>query len=180
MQSRALRAAEGILQTRLLMSEQLGGSIPTPFLTVLIFWISVLFRGFGLLVRFNATVTVALVGALSDAVDQTGYRERHPWHAESVKTGQHGRDQLAKNWPSIYTQERGADEPAEKPVQLERGASTGDHRTSSKAISGPFIIAQSCGSAQSRAGAERTNRAVDAAGVSRDARKWQWKEVSET
>ena len=51
-----------------LMFEQLGGSISWPFLTVLIFWISVLFLGFGLFARFNTTVTVALlVGALSVA-----------------------------------------------------------------------------------------------------------------
>ena len=50
------------------MFEQLGGSISWPFLTVLIFWICVLFLGFGLFARFNTTVTVALlVGALSVA-----------------------------------------------------------------------------------------------------------------
>lgn len=65
-QSRAMQMTESILQTRLLMSQQLGGSIPWPFLTVLVFWICVLFLGFGLFVRFNVTVTVALfVGALS-------------------------------------------------------------------------------------------------------------------
>jgi hypothetical protein len=48
--------------------EQLGGSIAWPFLAVLVFWVSVLFLGFGLAARFNATVTVALlVGALSVA-----------------------------------------------------------------------------------------------------------------
>ena len=50
------------------MFEQLGGSISWPFLTVLVFWICVLFLGFGLFARFNTTVTVALlVGALSVA-----------------------------------------------------------------------------------------------------------------
>jgi hypothetical protein len=66
MQSRAIQAAENIAQTRLLMFEQSGGSISWPFLTVLIFWISVLLLGFGLFARFNATVILALlVGALS-------------------------------------------------------------------------------------------------------------------
>src|SRR5438270_3423138 len=68
MQSRAVQESEAISQSRLLMFEQLGGSIPWPFLTVLVFWICVLFIGFGLFARFNTTVTVALlVGALSVA-----------------------------------------------------------------------------------------------------------------
>ena len=68
MQSRAVQESEAISQSRLLMFEQLGGSIPWPFLMVLIFWICVLFLGFGLFARFNTTVTVAmLVGALSVA-----------------------------------------------------------------------------------------------------------------
>ena len=68
MQSRAVQESEAITQSRLLMFEQLGGSISWPFLTVLIFWICVLFLGFGLFARFNTTVTVALlVGALSVA-----------------------------------------------------------------------------------------------------------------
>jgi hypothetical protein len=59
---------ENITQSRLMMFEQLGGSISWPFLTVLVFWICVLFLGFGLFARFNTTVTVALlVGALSVA-----------------------------------------------------------------------------------------------------------------
>jgi hypothetical protein len=68
MQSRAIQEEESISQSRLLMFEQLGGSIAWPFLTVLVFWICVLFLGFGLFARFNATVAVALlVGALSVA-----------------------------------------------------------------------------------------------------------------
>ena len=38
---------------------------------------------------------------------------------------QHGRDQLAENWPHLYTPEQGANEPAEELVQLERGADFG-------------------------------------------------------
>jgi hypothetical protein len=68
MQSRAIQESESIAQSRLLMFEQLNGSIPWPFLTVLVFWICILFLGFGLFARFNATVTVALfMGALSVA-----------------------------------------------------------------------------------------------------------------
>jgi Protein of unknown function (DUF4239) len=66
MRGQAMQVSENIMHTRLLMLEQLGGSISWPFLTVLIFWICVLFFGFGLFARFNLTVTIALlVGALS-------------------------------------------------------------------------------------------------------------------
>src|SRR5262249_40924790 len=38
---------------------------------------------------------------------------------------QHGRDQLRENWPSLYTPDQGANEPAEELVELERGADYG-------------------------------------------------------
>jgi hypothetical protein len=64
--SQALQLAAAIQQTRLLMFEQLEGSIPAPFLAVLVFWLSVLFLGFGLFARGHATVLAAmLVGSLS-------------------------------------------------------------------------------------------------------------------
>ena len=67
MQNRALQLSETIGQTRLLMfAQRSGGSVSWPFLTVLVFWICVLFLGFGLFARANATVVVALlVGTLS-------------------------------------------------------------------------------------------------------------------
>lgn len=66
LQSRALQAAVSILQTRLLMSEQAEDSLPKPFLTMLIFWISALFLGFGLFTHWNGTVIGALLlGATS-------------------------------------------------------------------------------------------------------------------
>lgn len=68
MQSRAIELSQSIAQARLLMFEQLGSSIPWPFLAVLVFWISMLFLGFGMFSSPNATVTVALlVGSLSVA-----------------------------------------------------------------------------------------------------------------
>jgi hypothetical protein len=68
MQNRALQQSESIAQSRLMMFEQSSGSISGPFLTVLVFWICMLFLGFGLMARFNTIVTVALfVGALSVA-----------------------------------------------------------------------------------------------------------------
>lgn len=66
MQITALHEVESIVQTRLLMAMELGDSIAWPFLTVMVFWVSMLFLGFGLFSRFNATVTVGLfLGALS-------------------------------------------------------------------------------------------------------------------
>ena len=66
MQARAVQAAETLLQTRLLMFEQLGHEISWPVVSVLVGWITVLFLGFGLFTHFNVTVVVALLfGALS-------------------------------------------------------------------------------------------------------------------
>jgi glucose/arabinose dehydrogenase/mono/diheme cytochrome c family protein len=45
--------------------------------------------------------------------------------AGRILATQHGRDDLRENWPSLYTQEQGAGEPAEELVQLERGADYG-------------------------------------------------------
>jgi hypothetical protein len=66
LKSQAMQIGQNLGQTRLLMFEQSGSSIAWPFLTVLVFWISMLFLGFGLFARFNATVLVALfIGAIS-------------------------------------------------------------------------------------------------------------------
>ena len=68
LKSRALSLADSIAKSRLLMFENSGSQIPWPFLVVLIFWITVLFFGFGLLSRFNWTVAAALfLGSLSFA-----------------------------------------------------------------------------------------------------------------
>jgi hypothetical protein len=68
LKSQAMQVAQNLGQTRMLMFEQSGSSISWPFLTVLVFWICMLFLGFGLFARFNATVTVALfIGAISVA-----------------------------------------------------------------------------------------------------------------
>jgi Protein of unknown function (DUF4239) len=65
-QKRALEIGGALRHTRALMLEQANSSISWPFLAVLVFWISVLFVGFGLFARANATVIVALfIGALS-------------------------------------------------------------------------------------------------------------------
>jgi hypothetical protein len=66
LKSQAMQISQSIGQTRLLMFEQSSSAISRPFLTVLVFWICMLFLGFGLFARFNLTVAVALfIGALS-------------------------------------------------------------------------------------------------------------------
>jgi hypothetical protein len=66
LKSQAMQIAQNLAQTRLLMFEQSGSSISWPFLTIMVFWICMLFLGFGLFAQFNATVTVALfIGSIS-------------------------------------------------------------------------------------------------------------------
>lgn len=56
----ALSLALNIGQTRWLMFEQSGSSIPMPFLIILVFWIAIIFISFGLFAPSNATVIAAL------------------------------------------------------------------------------------------------------------------------
>jgi hypothetical protein len=66
-QKRAFKIGAALRHLRALMISQASiSAIPWPFLTVLVFWISVLFLGFGLFARLNAIVIVTLLmGALS-------------------------------------------------------------------------------------------------------------------
>jgi hypothetical protein len=67
-QSRALQLLASVAETRRMLAEQSRGSLSRPFLVVLISWLAVLFFGFGLFTRINATVVAALVvGCLSVA-----------------------------------------------------------------------------------------------------------------
>jgi hypothetical protein len=67
-QSRAAQALVDMAHLRRLMHTQTGGSLSWPFFVVLVFWLVVLFSGFGLLARANATVVAALfVGAVTVA-----------------------------------------------------------------------------------------------------------------
>lgn len=64
--ARAIELTVAITRTRMLVVEQQVSALPAPFLAVLIFWLVMLFLGFGLMTRFNQTVIAALlVGALS-------------------------------------------------------------------------------------------------------------------
>ncbi len=65
-QSKAFEIAVDLSQTRVLLYEQSIGSLPWPFLVVLVFWLVILFMAFGLFAPSNATVFAALfVGSLS-------------------------------------------------------------------------------------------------------------------
>jgi hypothetical protein len=67
-QSRAQQLLESVGEIRRLLAEQSRGELSWPFLVVLISWLSILFFGFGLFARFNATVAGSfLVGSLSVA-----------------------------------------------------------------------------------------------------------------
>ncbi len=60
-QTQALQIASELTRTRWLLTETQDSSIPTAFLVVLIFWLTILFTGFGLFAARNATVIVALL-----------------------------------------------------------------------------------------------------------------------
>jgi hypothetical protein len=66
--AQALQIASGLAQTQALLWTHVGGSIPVPFLVVLVFWLAMLFMSFGLYAPSNAVVVgVLMVGALSVA-----------------------------------------------------------------------------------------------------------------
>ena len=68
MQNQAMTLAADVARMRLLLFENLGASIPVPFLVVLVFWLCIIFASFGLFAPRNATVIAALcVSALSVA-----------------------------------------------------------------------------------------------------------------
>ena len=61
LQSRALELSNELTQMRWLLIVEGEGAIPTPFLVVLVSWLSIIFVGFGLLSAKNATVVAILV-----------------------------------------------------------------------------------------------------------------------
>lgn len=61
LRSEALRVAIELSRTRWLLFEQLGSSIPRPFLVILVFWLAVIFVSFGLFAPGNATVVSTLL-----------------------------------------------------------------------------------------------------------------------
>jgi len=68
LQSQALQLCNELAKTRWLLTEQDESAIPTPFLVVVIFWLTVLFISWGLFSPMNPTVVATLlVCALSVA-----------------------------------------------------------------------------------------------------------------
>jgi hypothetical protein len=66
LQSRALQVGERLTATRVALGQASDGAVLLPFLGVLLFWLAMLFAGFGLFARANTVVIGALlVGALS-------------------------------------------------------------------------------------------------------------------
>ena len=64
----AIQLLTDVGETRRILDEQAQGSLSEPFLMILVFWLCVLFLGFGLFARLNATVVLALMlGAMSVA-----------------------------------------------------------------------------------------------------------------
>jgi hypothetical protein len=59
--NRAIDVATDLVRTRAFLFEQSGSAIPAPFLTVLIFWLAVIFMSFSLFARLNGTVIVVLL-----------------------------------------------------------------------------------------------------------------------
>jgi hypothetical protein len=60
LQSRAIQAFTEGAQIRLQLFAQTGGSIPTPFLVILVFWLGAIFVSFTLFARTNLVVMAAL------------------------------------------------------------------------------------------------------------------------
>lgn len=96
--TRALQEAEAIGAGRLLMFTQLGTTVAWPLLIVLIFWLSMLFFGTGLLSDVNATIAVALfVGAVSVAAALFVIQELgDPYHGLLRITDQPFRNAIAQ------------------------------------------------------------------------------------
>jgi hypothetical protein len=66
--AQAMQIASELGRTRSLLLEQTEGTIPMPFLVVLVFWLTVIFTGLGLFAPSNSTiVAVLLVSSLSIA-----------------------------------------------------------------------------------------------------------------
>jgi Protein of unknown function (DUF4239) len=69
LQQRALDLSTSIASTRWLAVEQSGSSVSLPFVIVMVFWLTTLFMGFGMMAEANPTIiAVLLVCALSVSI----------------------------------------------------------------------------------------------------------------
>lgn len=81
LQAQALQISGDLLQARWLLIEQTQSSVPTVFLVILVFWLTVFYASFGLFALRNATAVVALLlvstaalcGVLADDVSARGF-----------------------------------------------------------------------------------------------------------
>ena len=86
LQAQALSIAMGLLQTRWLQYEQTTAAVSMPLLVVLVFWLAVIFFGFGLFAPRNATVVAALlICALSVSAAILLILEMYTPHAGLIK-----------------------------------------------------------------------------------------------
>jgi hypothetical protein len=60
LQTKAIDTSDDLAKTRLLLYAKAGGSIPMPFLLVLISWLTIIFASFSLFAENNATTITAL------------------------------------------------------------------------------------------------------------------------
>jgi hypothetical protein len=68
LQARALELSSHVAQTRMLAIAQAQTSLPAVFVVILVLWLSIMFAGFGVVTRNNATVIITLfLSALSVA-----------------------------------------------------------------------------------------------------------------
>ena len=61
MQSQALQLGNDLLQSRWLLIEENQNELPTPFLVVLLCWLTILYTTYGLFAPRNATVIIVLL-----------------------------------------------------------------------------------------------------------------------
>ena len=61
LQSQALQTAYALAQTRSVLLQQAGSSVPMPFLVVMVFWLTVIFTSFGLFAPRNPAVIATLI-----------------------------------------------------------------------------------------------------------------------
>lgn len=60
-QARALQLGEDLAQARWLLVEQIGGSIPIPFLVLLVLWVALIFASLGLFAPSNGTFHATII-----------------------------------------------------------------------------------------------------------------------
>jgi hypothetical protein len=59
--TRAIDLSASLFEARWFLRQQVGHSLPMPFLALLIFWLAIIFTSFGLFAPPNATAIIALL-----------------------------------------------------------------------------------------------------------------------